>query len=1107
MRWQLLLRTLRCRDNRCPTACGSWWAMPTLRSWVPMLLVAALTATAAAQVKSPTGKSPTGKTPTGKTPIGKTPTGKTPPGIGIPLPVGGRDSLPSDDYYLAYLPYLEGRFVEARKTFEKSLNSALRGSNGRWVDSIPAYAMIGECNYQLGNHTDAIKAYREAFRWYLAYDNFLTRMTWNSGALKPPTSAPRVPGFPEKRLGKLAQFPKSEPFVQGAYYNLGRTTVDTRHIKLLDAHEITRTLAIALRRYGELLGPLAEYDPLLKDLGRRLASDPSQADHWSRSVTKILAGVAQRAAGRDGQAEASLKSGLLAYGEFEHPLTAMALLELGHVALRKGQPEDLKRAGEYFEMAAQTAIPFFEQDAAGWPGVPDLIEEAFRYGGIAYRLSGAKEPFSPAQPMAEWAALRKPKLTHLHASLLLDVAESYAGLRHGGGDARQTKQADAVLKEARPLLSAGRGELGAARIGARFHQLEALVRYQQGNVTAGDAGIGRAMDSQIKRDGSLRLWHVSLLEPKPTSLVPWLAALAPVDLLKVYEAVFREPTAHDWQVDPLESLAVLAAPQGPAMERWFRQALRSNRGAAVAGLEIAEGIRRHRFCTALDLGGRLHSLRWLLEAPRDQLDDEAGNQRNALLAHYKEYSALSQQVAQLKTQLQAMPLVIDAAKDRAAADAQKTKLAEIARLSGQQEVLLRQMAVDRVHAPLLFPPKRSVKQVQGSLAKGQSLLIFFATSPAAKSPGELYAFLLTSDAAEYPFWMLSQPPAGFNKATGKLLREMGNFGRDREVPLAELQKTDWQDAAGEIYEQLFAASPSLGSPGTLNPATQELVIVPDSILWYLPFEALQVSDAAGKRQPLISKYRIRYAPTMSLAVPGGQGHLPGGNLAVAVGQLMPGAKEAPRTQAAFDELRRVAPAAVQLPSVLPGPSSVYATLFDRLIVLDDIDTSAGPLALRPIRGRTTGSAALYSPLEERLGSAGADGWLSLPWGGPAQVMVPGFHTAAEHALSEKEKNPAGMDAFLSTCGLMASGSRTILLSRWRTGGKTSFDLVREFAQELPQSSASRAWQRSVHLCQATPLTPDEEPRVAAAGGGALNGSHPFFWAGYLLVDTGVEVKP
>jgi hypothetical protein len=213
-----------------------------------------------------------------------------------------------------------------------------------------------------------------------------------------------------------------------------------------------------------------------------------------------------------------------------------------------------------------------------------------------------------------------------------------------------------------------------------------------------------------------------------------------------------------------------------------------------------------------------------------------------------------------------------------------------------------------------------------------------------------------------------------------------------------------------------------------------------------------------------------------------------------VGQLLPakGAEEIAR--AAFDELQRVIPSAVALPASLPERSSVYSTLFDRLLVLDDIDTSAGPLSWRPIKPRLK-SEATASPLAN---------WLELPWGGPDQVILPGFHTAAEHALSEKEKNPAGMDLFVSTCGLMASGSRTILLSRWRTGGKTSFDLVREFCQELPQSTASQAWQRSVLLCAEAPLAPDREPRLPmGAAAAAANGSHPFFWSGYLLVDTGL----
>ena len=102
----------------------------------------------------------------------------------------------------------------------------------------------------------------------------------------------------------------------------------------------------------------------------------------------------------------------------------------------------------------------------------------------------------------------------------------------------------------------------------------------------------------------------------------------------------------------------------------------------------------------------------------------------------------------------------------------------------------------------------------------------------------------------------------------------------------------------------------------------------------------------------------------------------------------------------------------------------------------------------------------------------------------------------------------GDEIFLSLCGLMATGTRTVLLSRWRSGGQSSLDLVREFAQELPHTTPADAWQRAVQVVSNSPLVIESEPRVkklteAGAGDGpALRASHPFFWAGYMLVDGG-----
>ena len=81
---------------------------------------------------------------------------------------------------------------------------------------------------------------------------------------------------------------------------------------------------------------------------------------------------------------------------------------------------------------------------------------------------------------------------------------------------------------------------------------------------------------------------------------------------------------------------------------------------------------------------------------------------------------------------------------------------------------------------------------------------------------------------------------------------------------------------------------------------------------------------------------------------------------------------------------------------------------------------------------------------------------------------------------------------------MSTGARTVLISRWRPAGQTSYELVREFAQELPHTSAADAWQRAVQLVSENPLDSDGEPRCAKRrpAGEAPKADHPFFWAAY-----------
>jgi hypothetical protein len=164
-----------------------------------------------------------------------------------------------------------------------------------------------------------------------------------------------------------------------------------------------------------------------------------------------------------------------------------------------------------------------------------------------------------------------------------------------------------------------------------------------------------------------------------------------------------------------------------------------------------------------------------------------------------------------------------------------------------------------------------------------------------------------------------------------------------------------------------------------------------------------------------------------------------------------------------------------------------------LIVLDDINPAEGP------------SVYGWTPIQIERSKAGntMDDWLALPWGGPDAMILPGFHTVAENSLKRVNRAAPGMEVFLSVCGMMSTGARTLLVSRWRTGGQSSFDLVREFAQELPHTEPSDAWQRAVLLTMGSRLNLEAEPRIKkSAEKEELKGDHPFFWAGYLLVDRG-----
>ena len=212
--------------------------------------------------------------------------------------------------------------------------------------------------------------------------------------------------------------------------------------------------------------------------------------------------------------------------------------------------------------------------------------------------------------------------------------------------------------------------------------------------------------------------------------------------------------------------------------------------------------------------------------------------------------------------------------------------------------------------------------------------------------------------------------------------------------------------------------------------------------------------------------------------------------AVVLGKLFP-RDDAEVSQQAFEKLRGSLAGPIALRDSLPAPAPIFGILIDDLIVWNDLPV-ANPFGWSPIAvGR---SRAPQGTLAD---------WMPLPWGGPQRVILPGFHTPAENSLRRRGSAANGQEMFLSICGLMANGARTVLISRWRTGGQTSLSLVNEFMQELPHAAPASAWQQSVLLSQARQLDWNQEPRLRKFKAETPPlADHPFFWAGYLLVDDG-----
>ncbi|HRE99080.1 MAG TPA: CHAT domain-containing protein [Pirellulaceae bacterium] len=956
----------------------------------------------------------------------------------------GSNTYPNEFYAAGFAPYYDGDFRDAARQFRRAGQSGYVGVNGRWIDSICYYTMLGECLYRVGDLADALAQYDTALQIVVADPQWWSRVEFPAGIQASNSQAPaRITWGSSTRSTALGSYPNSFSVMTGrldalqAFQRGG--VVDRAQFRQFDIVEIARCTALAIRRRNEILGPIAIHDPFNAQLVRALGQSGLPANHWATPFVSVPLAMALQGTGESDKAAELLASSLQIGGRFDHPLTGMALIEIGRI---KTSQEKWNEAQAAFLEATYSGAAF---------ELPDVVEEGFRGATIVHLIRRAPGVFAPLDPAATWARTRGSRPLQVALPTLAAECALNAG---------DTRAAGTLLDQA--VGQIGRSDLGASMWAGRIAYQRAHLAFRSGNVVAGNAALADAMKYQ--RSSGLWLFRINLVDTFRRA--DGISEKVADDL---YTDLLRDPTERDWRTDPMETLSVVLTPHPGPYERWFDIVVA--RREIDRAIDIGDRMKRHRFYSTLPLGGRDLNFRWLVAAPDDALDRESLQFRQKLLLDYSVLVDLTRRITGLEKELDALP--VRPADGSPELREQKRILDELAVASTALEAALGDLALRREPSPTVFPPALPLDKVQELLGERQIVWNFIETSSGAYA-----AFVTKSDYAIQPL----PAAAKVRTLTAKAFREMGLVDRNAAISAETLTGEGWREPLAELRELLLGERKK-----DFWLAFDELVIVPDGPLWYLPFEALPVE--AESTEPLVDTIAIRYAPTLGTAIPFRRDASSPRPIGVLLGKVHP--KDPPEAAvASFDKLHETFGDAQSFDGALPGPSSLVGALCSRWLVLDDLaDRSNSPYGWSPLpagRGRNA--------------SGTLDSWLPLPWRSADTLLLPGFRSAADSGL---KNNADGNELFLACCGLMASGTRTAILARWRMGGDATQDLMVEFLATGNRGSAARRWRETVSEFRSSPLDPALETRLDVGRDPfPADRSHPLFWSGYLLMDDG-----
>ncbi len=926
---------------------------------------------------------------------------------------------PAQEYYLGLQAYRSGDLDAASELFDAALRNGRRDVHGRWIDSIPALAMLAECHWHLGSLQAAHQHLDHAFQIAIRSRGWLGRIDWRSitnGGVQAtqPNQWPQTQAVRILPLKRQLMYRSGEPLTEARLARGG--VIEEPSIRSIDVVEIMRGFAIASYRRRIILGPLAENDPLASGLLESTKFPAGLDVPVARALIGSVRSTGYFAAGDDKRCVSDASASAMFNGSV-HPLSAIVMLTHGSAVAGTD-----RASGALADLVSTIHI-------AGALQQPELVGEALQLAAGCANQQDASGVANVARMVSE-SLHRRSLLASLHGW----IAGSDAAVTAGDLDTASMMLGNAQQIASRRNVTLPRLEAYAAYVAARIAAADGSS-IGIGQKTAVDEALGHAVDFALNyrfRNQPLvsmpRIYQLNLVQQAVGNS---LGNKTGDQLLASYCG--DSPIAV-WRRDPLDAYA------GVIMDRSALHAARVSLTAAQGYGEklllAADGLLADRFSSRLPVGGRLLQIRVLARTADTSLD-----------------KAALDMLQQVGAPLNALRAAVAAA---AFPDAQGLAVLESAVTS---------IGLGRNELPHVMPPLLKPKLPIASLPERSGLLTFVQVG------NKMFGALAVG--GKVSMWTIAGS-GRLPSEVGRLLRGIG-VGKKRGSRLSN--DGSWRTAAATLRRQLIPIEQAFDEK-----QLDELIVVPDGPLWYVPFELLPVADDKGA-ELLGDRITIRYAPTPGLALQMIDSTNTSRKTGIASGPFF-SPKDAELNQSILESITAVIKEPIELAATDNQPSGLLGESIGHFVV-------AAPRTSTPKRQLMMA----VSPQDKSPEHGSLAGWMRFPAQVPRSVILVGLRTPVDGGQMGN-----GDELFMTLCALNAAGVENILLSRWAVGGESTAVLLRELLQELPFVGMNESWRRARMLLRRSELDPEAEPLLTKADHKVegLTGDRPLFWSGYLV---------